>query len=227
MPSSRSSLVVALALAVTAAGVGAQEGALSTFTGHLVSADADQPIGGAWISLEGEDWGTVSWNDGHFELPEVPSGPQRYRVKALGYVPLTASFDPEAGDHRILLAPDPEVKPGLDYLLARLDNRRNGARVLDREALAYSGAYDLQELLERRGFAIPNSGFVDARQAPRACLDERSVPLGYVLSTRPERFYRIEGMRKLRIYTSAWLENMARQDVETIRSRVRINNPLC
>lgn len=208
-------LVTILVLGVTASGLVAQEDGDGELRGDVVSAATGDPVAGAWIGLEGWASGTYSWRDGHFRLPEVPKGPARYEVQALGYHPLTVSLDP-AADGLIELEPDSALQAGLVFLFDHLENRRNGGRVFDRQALAFSGAWDLTEFLMIHG----------ARRVRKFCLDERTDP-GMAVAP-PEGFYLLElHGSKVRLYTEEFLEQTAREDPETIREIIRLRQPIC
>lgn len=185
-------------------------------TGHVVSAETAEPVAGAWIGLQGWERGTYSWRDGHFRLPEVPAAPRRYSVQALGYLPSTITLDPTTGDQVVELEPDDALQAGLEFLFDHLDNRRNGGRLFDRQALAFSGAFDLGDFLTTRG----------VRRVRKFCLDERWAP--GLQQAPPESFYRLEVFGSLvRVYTEEFLEQTAREDVETIKEIVRLRLPRC
>ena len=208
--------MTALALSAAAPGLAAQEEDDPELRGDVVSATTGEPIAGTWIALEGYGYGTYSRKDGDFRLPDVPAAPRRFDVQALGYLPVTITLDATAGDQVIELEPDPEVKPGLDFLLAHLENRRNAGRVFDREVLAFSGAYDLGELLRMRG----------VRRVRKFCLDEETAP--GLQTARPADLYMVEMHGSTaRAYTEGFLERTARQDPETIQQIVRLYHTMC
>lgn len=205
-----------LALVGASSGLVAQEEGDPELRGDVVSATTGEPIGGAWVAMEGYGFGTYSRRDGDFRLPEVPDGPRRFDVQALGYVAETLTLDPTAGEQVIELEPDPEIKPGLDFLLAHLEDRRNAGRVFDREALAFSGAYNLGEFLEMRG----------VRRVRRFCLDEETAP--GLQTVPPEDFYMVEiHGGTARVYTEGFLERTAREDPATIQQIVRLRLTMC
>ena len=208
--------VIPLALCAPAPGLAVQEEDDPELRGDVVSAATGEAIAGAWVAMEGYGYGTYSRRDGDFRLPDVPAAPRRFDVQALGYLPVTITLDATAGEHVIELEPDPEVKPGLDFLLAHLENRRNAGRMFDREALAFSGAYDLGELLRMRG----------VRRVRKFCLDEETTP--GLQTVQPGDLYMVElHGSTVRAYTEDFLERTARQDPETIQQIVRLYQTLC
>jgi hypothetical protein len=183
--------------------------------GDVVASDTGEPIPGAWIALEGRGYGTYSRRDGGFRLPEVPTAPRRYDVAALGYLPATITLEP-VSDLVVTLEPDESLLPGVKFLLQHIENRRNGARFFDRQALAFSGAFDLGELLATRG----------VRRVSKFCLDERWTP--GLQGEPPEGFYLMEiHGSTARLYTEEFLQEMATRDAETIRRIVRPEQPTC
>ena len=205
-----------IVLGAVAFPVVAQEDGDPELRGDVVSSATGEVIAGAWIAMQGWGYGTYSHRDGRFRLPEVPGRPVRYDVEALGYVPETILLDASAGEQVIELDPDPAVLPGLTFLLDHLDNRRNGARAFDRQALAFSGAYDLGELLAARG----------VRRVRRYCLDEVATP--GLSRAQPEEFYLVEVHGStVRAYTEEFMDRTAREDVEAIERIVRLHLPMC
>jgi hypothetical protein len=204
------------ALGLDASSSMAQRGADAELTGDVVSAATGEPIAGAWIALEGRGYGTYSRSDGRFRLPEVPSAERRYDVEALGYLPSVVTLTPGSAELVISLEPDESLQPGLAFLLERLEDRRNGARYFDREALAFSRAFDLQEFLAIRG----------VREVGKLCLDERWHP--GMAGAPPEQFYLVEvDGRTARLYTQEFIEETARLDTESIEQVIRPEQPRC
>jgi hypothetical protein len=184
--------------------------------GDVVSAETGEPIAGAWIALEGRGFGTYSRRDGRFRLPEVPGAERRYEIAALGYLPTTLALDPRSSELVISLDPDDSLQPGLAFLLAHLEDRRNGARFFDREALAFSRAFDLREFFSTRG----------VRDVRKYCLDEVWEP--GLEGAPPEQFYLVEiHGGTARAYSEEYLQEMATQDAATIRRVVRPEQPNC
>jgi len=205
-----------LVLCVVATPLIAQDDEDPELTGHVVSAETGEPIAGAFVGLQGWERGTYSWRDGHFRLPEVPARPANYSVRALGYESVAFNTDATRGEHTIEMMPDSALQAGLVLLFARLDDRRNGGRVFDRQALAFSGAYDLAQMLTTRG----------VRRVRKYCLDEQTSPgLGTVA---PRSFYRVEVFGSaVRVYTEEFLESTARESPERIKEIIRLRLMLC
>jgi hypothetical protein len=194
------SVTLALLL-VTKAGGLAQESE-AELRGNVVSATTGEVVAGAWIALENQYWGTFSWNDGHFFLPEVPSRPMSYEVSALGYEPFLATLDPTASDLTVELTPDPEMQEGLAFIMDQLRRRRNGGgdlRVFDRQALAFNGYFTLGDFLLHHG----------VERVRGICLNERPETFG-ILEHEGDEFYLVETFGAMvRLYTEDFFEQAA------------------
>lgn len=216
----RGTYVVTAALGLTlVAGSVAGQGE-AELRGTVVSARTGEVVAGAWIALEGRDWGTYSWNDGHFFLPEIPSSPATYEVRALGYEPDTVTLDPSESSNRVVaLEPDPDVLAGLASFLEQLERRRQRGgelRVFDRESLAFNGAFSLGDFLAQRG----------VRRVQKVCLDERPATLG-LLERRGSEFYMAELVGGyLRLYTQDFVERAARERLELQREPQVCSGPV-
>jgi len=206
----------ACAAAALAAPVMGQRAADAELRGDVVSGATGEPIAGAWIALEGRGYGTYSRRDGRFRLPEVPAAERRYDVEALGYLPTVLTVTPGSDELVITLDPDAALQPGLSFLIEHVEERRNGARFFDREALAFSRAFNLGEMLTMRGI----------RGVRKYCLDERWAP--GLEGALPEQFYLVEVHGSTaRLYSQRFFEEMAAEDPATIRRLVRPEQPTC
>lgn len=197
--------VVLAALAVSAlATTGGHAQDQGELRGSVVSAETGDEVAGAWIALEGYGWGTYSWNDGHFSLPEIPDAPRRYEVDALGYEREVLTLDPSDGELRLELTPEPELLEGVAYFMDQLQRRRNRGgqlRVFDREDLAFNASFTVGEYLRQRG--------VDRMR--RVCVDERPEAIG-VLGRASDMFYLAEIVGGfVRLYTEEFVEEAARE----------------
>lgn len=196
----------ALALILAAGTVGfAQADDQPELRGRVVSATTGDVIAGAWIGLEGEAWGTYSWNDGHFLLPEIPERPMSYEIRAIGYDPLMVTLDPTQDmELTVTLRPDVRMQDGLAFVMDQLRRRRNDGgdlRVFDREALAFSGYYSLGDFLTQHG----------VERVSRICLNERPDTFG-VLDREGHEFYLVETFGTvIRLYTEEFIEQAARE----------------
>mgnify|MGYP001134846084 FL=1 len=115
-------LVGALLAATPVVGAQEMEEREPVLVGKVVDATTGRPLLGAFVHLEGENWGVVSDPDGLFRLPGVSSSVTlSIGVEQLGYVDLveTLAF-PEEGEMAILaLTPDPILLEGLQVVMDR------------------------------------------------------------------------------------------------------------
>ena len=215
-PSAELLLTVILALGAATSPVLAQRDNDAELRGDIISAATGEPIAGAWIALEGWGFGTYSRRDGRFRLPDTPHGPRRYDVAALGYLPSIVTLDADSSDLAIELDPDESLQPGLALVFELLDARHRGGRVFDRQALAFSGAFDLGEFLTSRG----------VRGIRKFCLDERSTP--GLSGALPEDFYLMEiHGSTARLYSEEFLQETAARDPQAIRRIIDVYQPVC
>lgn len=187
-----------------------QEGEDPELRGTVVSSATGDVVAGAWIALEGEDWGTFSWNDGHFYLPEIPARPMSYEVKALGFESELMTLDPADPDLVVELTPAADMQEGLASLMEQLERRRNRGgdlRAFDREALSFNGSFTLGDFLVQHG----------VRGVRQVCLNERPEAIG-ILDREGHQFYLAEKTgRILRLYTEDFIERAARERLELQR----------
>lgn len=213
-------MIVLLAVSAgTSAVARAQDATDPELRGTVVSAATGTEVAGAWIALEGYGWGTYSWNDGHFFLPEIPGSPMRYEVNAVGYDREVLTLDPSDRDLLVELTPQPEVLEGLPSFLEQLQRRRNRSgdlRVFDREALAFHNYFDLRDFLAQHR----------VRGVRRVCVDERPEAIG-ILERQGHEFYMAEVVGGyLRLYTDAFVERAARERLELRREPRICSGPL-
>jgi len=85
--------------AVALMGLASVAGAASTgsITGRIVDADANLPLPGATIVIDGTEQGTISDRDGNFRLSGVPTGRCEVMVTYIGYKAASQSFHVKSG----------------------------------------------------------------------------------------------------------------------------------
>ncbi len=234
--SSRSLITLALLVLVwPAVGVAAQEAdaAAGEVVGVVVDAETGAPLLGAFVSLAGEDWGSVTDAQGRFRLTEVFPGRIELTVAQLGYEDLEqeAVAGPGMAPLVLPMKPKPILLKGLRVVTDRFRWRRNAAAVsvwtLDREDLV--GSTDdnaLDFLAARRGLIRARCGggslgteclFIRGRvRAPVVYVDETPVlgGLDYLASYQPHELYMVEiygAGTQIRVYTTQYMARAARQ----------------
>lgn len=201
----------------------------SILTGKVVDAETGTPLLGAYVSIAGEDWGTLSDEEGLFKLSDVPLGDVSILVEHLGYTPLLRSVSIGL-DEKVLtlfeIVPDPIILRGIEVVSDRLERRFEGvltsARSFDRGALLASGAPDMLEFVRSRGslYPVPCRGSSNGEdcaviqgrtQRIKVIVDEMpfSMGLGYLRLLRPHEVSRVEVLRgasQVRVYTESFME---------------------
>jgi TonB-linked SusC/RagA family outer membrane protein len=95
---SRAVLVAAIALGL--AGAGARDAAAQqtgTVQGVVVEATTGRPLSGAQVSIQGRGIGTLSNQQGRFQLLNVPAGAQTLRVDLIGHTAVTREITVTGG----------------------------------------------------------------------------------------------------------------------------------
>jgi TonB-dependent starch-binding outer membrane protein SusC len=89
-------LVPAVSACLLLASQAGAQGATGTVRGTVVDSTSRQPIPGVTVVVEGTPRGTLTRDDGSYQLP-VPPGTQRLRVTRIGYAPQTRDVSVSAG----------------------------------------------------------------------------------------------------------------------------------
>ena len=239
----RKALVLGLLLAIVALALLARDGMAQQvaepfeLVGTVVDADNGQALTGAWVSLVGSEWGSVTDDRGRFRIPDMDGGPLALSVEQLGYETLMWEGEAAEGDGllELELTPQPLVLQGLQVVTDRFRSRRN--------AIATSVfAYDLNDLTTTAqrtalDFISLRAGSASVSCAGRrgdTCLIVRGrvvepvvyideAPflggLDYLDSLAPYELYMIEifgGGRHIRAYTPRFMERAAKQRLQPI-----------
>jgi len=201
--------------------------------GVVLDAETGIPLLGAFVSLAGEDWGSLTDAQGRFRLSDVFPGSIKLTVEQLGYETLEQDAVVARGMERLTLwmKPKPIMLEGLRVVTDRFRWRRNAAAVsvwtLDREELVRTTEDNALEFLAiRRGLIrTPCRGVslgteclvIRGRvRAPVVYVDETPVlgGLDYLASYQPHELYMVEiygAGRQIRIYTTQYMARVARQ----------------
>ena len=232
-------LMMGLLAAVVAAGEAkAQERPLAaTFDLLGTVTDPDgHPLVGAFVALEGSEWGSLTGATGRFAIPRVTGGSVSLTAELIGYAKLEWSGEAvEASEVRLVMVPEPILLEGLTIVADRFESRRRSTatsvRWFDRTALATSPQDNALDFLTARGgvFRVSCRGvwssecfMVRGRAVePSVWVDEAPLigGLDYLRSIQPHELYMVEvygSGRHIRAYTNRFMERSAEHPVYPI-----------
>jgi hypothetical protein len=195
-----------------------------------VTGEAGQPLAGAFVSLDGSEWGSLTDEAGRFRIPDVDGGRIALTVEQLGYDTLRWEGPVAAGEPLALrLTARPVVLEGLHVVADRFESRRRGAattvRWFDRAALATSPQETALDFVTARagvaraachGWWSSRCLIVRGRLTePSVWVDEvpMSGGIDYLDTVHPYELYMVEvyaGGRVIRAYTNHFMERAAK-----------------
>lgn len=229
-------LLMLAALALLARGAAAQSTSFDLM-GAVVDADAGTPLVGAWVSITGSEWGSITDERGRFRIPDIDAGPVSLSVEQLGYETLVweGRISESDGLLQLALTPTPVVLEGLQVVTDRFRARRNAVAttvlafdMADLSTTSQQTALDFVTLragtwaTRCRGRFSDTCLYVRGRAVePAVYIDEVPVlgGLDYLAHFAPWELYMIEvygGGRHIRAYTPQFMERAAKQRLSPI-----------
>ncbi|HSG49234.1 MAG TPA: carboxypeptidase regulatory-like domain-containing protein [Longimicrobiales bacterium] len=206
-------------------------------TGTVVD-ERGQPLVGAFVSLSGSDWGSLTNEQGRFRIPDLYPGRVELTAEQLGYATLqwTGEVTEQMGPLVLRMEAQAVVLEGLTVVTDRFRSRRNATattvRAFDRERLATSPQPTVIDFVQAElGLTstpcpsyFHSSYCVYSRGrpvAPSVYIDEMPVIGGmdYLASFRPHDLYMVEVYargRHIRAYTPQFMERAAKQRLRPI-----------
>ena len=169
-------------------------------TGTVVD-ERGQPLVGAFVSLSGSDWGSLTNEQGRFRIPDLYPGRVELTAEQLGYATLqwTGEVTEQSGPLTLQMEAQAVVLEGLTVVTDRFRSRRNATattvRSFDRDRLATSPQPTVIDF-------VPVIGGMD-----------------YLASFRPHELYMVEVYargRHIRAYTPQFMERAAKQRLRPI-----------
>jgi len=199
--------------------------------GTVVDDASGQMLAGAFVSLTGSEWGSLSNDEGQFRIPDVGAGSVSLTVELLGYERLEWTGTVAQGDRPALrLVPQAILLEGLQVVTDRFQSRRNATatsvRAFDREDLTRTPQETVLDFVAVRAGLIRTSCsggqvssicfLVRGRQATAVVyVDEMPVigGLDYLDALPPHELYMVEVYgqgRHIRVYTNTFMEKAAK-----------------
>lgn len=200
-------------------------------TGVVVD-DRGEPLVGAFVALEGSDWGSLTDARGRFVLPDMAAGRIALTAEQLGYATLhwEGEVTGDSGPLMLRLEAQPVLLEGLHVVTDRFQSRRNAVatsvNLFDRSDLVSSTQPTVVDFVRARagivgtpcrGFSHSSLCFWSRGQVvePRVYIDEMPVigGLDYLESFRPHELYMVEVYargRHIRAYTTQFMERAAK-----------------
>jgi hypothetical protein len=234
---------VTLLSALAAQPLVAQDG--PTLRGMVVDAPSGTPLSGARIRIAELRRGTLTGDDGSFELADVEIGVYLLAVEQYGYEPIEARVELRPDDEplRIGLEPKPVMLDGisvvadrLQLMERRLTSRRRAyarsSRAFEQDRLMRSAAFDMAEFLMLEGSMTPVR--CRSRRLGSLCIlrrgqavestvyiDEAPIPGGLeqLATYQPHDLYLVEVYaegQEIRAYTHLFMERMARRPMALV-----------
>lgn len=231
--------LVLVALALMARSGHAQETAPPVFDLRgVVVDDAGQPLVGAFVALDGSEWGSLTDDSGRFRLPDILAGRIQLTVEQLGYETLSWSgqVGADSGEVVLSLEAKPLLLEGLTVVTDRFRARRNATATTvltyDQRQLATAPQTTITEFVASRA-GLTSVGCPIGTHAslclwsrgrlvvPSVWVDEVPVIGGmdYLESFRPHDLYMVEVYargRHIRAYTHHFMERAAKQRLRPI-----------
>jgi len=225
-------LLLCLASGVKAVQAQEREGEKNVLVGRVIDAATGTPLVGAFVHLDGEDWGVLTDDEGGFRLPGVPDGLLSLMVEQLGYVKSVQRARVIEGGGPVLLAlePDPVLLEGIQVVTDRFERRRKALAVpsqaFDREELVTSPAFNVLDFVTARTLLRPVPcgtlsfdgicAYVRGSLRPVSVYVDEAPLLGgldYLEMIDPRELQRVEVYRSgahIRVYTQAFMERAGR-----------------
>ena len=232
-------LMAVIAIALLASDALSQEPQTDNFdlVGTVVDDVSGGVLVGAWVSLEGAEWGSITDEKGRFRLPDVSAGAYAITVEQLGYETLvwTGEVAPD-GPLALRVNPQPLLLEGLQVVTDRFRSRRNRTAqsvvAYDRADLATSPQTNVVDFVALRvGTSRDRCGdatrgntcfrFRGRSVEPAVFVDEVRVLAGldYLDALAPHELQLVEVFgsgRHIRAYTNQFMTRAARTRLQPV-----------
>jgi hypothetical protein len=224
------SLGLALALPATSATAQQPERSRTFDLVGTVTGEAGQPLVGAFVWLDGSDWGSLTDEAGRFRIPDMDPGRTALLVQQLGYDTLRWEGVVSAAQPlELRMTPRPVLLEGLHVVTDRFESRRRAVptavQAFDRRALVTTPQQTVRDFIRSRAAVtlVPCHGAFSSTcllvrgrvSEPVVYVDEAPFLGGmdYLEVMRPDELYMIEIYgrgRQIRAYTNRFMARAAK-----------------
>lgn len=196
---------------------------------------AGKPLVGAFVSVTGDNWGTLTDEHGRFTLQKVTPGTVSLSAEQLGYDTLTVERTVSSGvPVTLTMTAKPILLQGLHVVVNRFARRRESAPVsvqfFNRDQLATSGATEMFDFFKARAgiWMEPCAGIGSMCVYRRGMLIEPyvyidEVPvfggMDFLDTMRPSDLYMVEIYAhgaEIRAYTNSFMKRAAETRLQPI-----------
>jgi hypothetical protein len=201
-----------------------------------VTGEGGKALAGAFVAVDGSEWGSLTDEAGRFSIPDVDRGDISITVEQLGYDTLRWSGRVASGRPlELRMTPRPILLEGLRVVADRFESRRRAVPAtvqwFDRTALASAPQLSVLDFVAARSGVpwVPCQGrrsdvclLVRGRPTePSVWVDEipRFAGMDYLASLHPYDLYMVEVYaqgRQIRAYTARFMEHAAKARLSPI-----------
>lgn len=201
-------------------------------TGRVVDASTRQPVHGAFVGLQFEDWGVLTDAQGRFQLEVAQMPSYMLAIENLGYEKGEITvLDSVRGEVVVALDADPVQLGEIRIMVDRFNSRRKATamsvRAFERDDLLASPSMNMLDYLRgRTGRPLRECPFRSAfgrvcvmrrgrHQPVQVYLDEMPVfgGLDELRTYRPHELFMVEvydSGRHIRLYSTQFMDRLAR-----------------
>ena len=202
--------------------------------GAVVDDSNGQALAGAFVSLTGSDWGSITNENGRFAIPDLGAGTYSIRAEQIGYETLV--WEGQISAAAPLQLRMAMILEGLQVVTDRFQSRRNGnatsVRMYDRTALTSTSQPTVLDFVAFRVGSARERCASNARAdiclrirgrnvEPTIVVDELEILGGmdYLAAIAPHELHMVEVFgqgRHIRAYTTRFMERAAKTRLQPV-----------
>jgi hypothetical protein len=205
--------------------------------GALLDDSNGHALAGAFVSLTGSEWGSITNENGRFAIPDLEAGTYSITAEQLGYETLVWEGQiSAAAPLQLRMAPQPMILEGLQVVTDRFQSRRNGnatsVSMYDRTALTSTSQPTVLDFVAFRVGSARERCASNARAdiclrirgrnvEPKIVVDELEILGGmdYLAAIAPHELHMVEVFgqgRHIRAYTTRFMERAAKTRLQPV-----------